>query len=205
MSQPAPPGGRVFGVQKGNRRFFSSDDDQVLRQLKSVTPELSWTQIADSMPGFRARQLRERWCNYLSPNLNTANWTEEDDRRLMELYTDMGPKWGLIGAAMGNRAPPDIKNRFQLIHSRRQREIKAEQRRRRRAAKRSKVPSVNAPNYGDIEPKKEDNSDVHSGDIIGTGRDPTPVIENSGTAHRNDSEQNQRQGPIDFSIRNLLV
>jgi myb proto-oncogene protein/Myb-like DNA-binding protein BAS1 len=114
----APPGtpGHVFGVMKGDRRFFLPDDDQKLRQLKTSFPTMSWFEIAERMPGFTARQVRERWCNYLSPDLKKDDWTSEEDAELLRLYGEIGPHWGLIGNFMQNRSGPDIKNRYHVIH-----------------------------------------------------------------------------------------
>jgi hypothetical protein len=117
--------GRVFGTLRGCRRFFSGDDDDTLRRLKSDASSLSWSQIAELMPGFSARQLRERWCNYLSPTLKTSSWTEDEDRQLLKLYAELGPRWGLIGGRMGNRSAPDTKNRFQTVRNRVQRGMQA--------------------------------------------------------------------------------
>jgi hypothetical protein len=108
----------VCGILKGKRKFFSPGDDEMLRQLKNMEMPFTWTQIAECMPGFNARQLRERWTNYLSPVLKTSHWTEEEDVRLWELHERIGSRWGVIGAKMGNRAAPDVKNRFQALVNR---------------------------------------------------------------------------------------
>jgi hypothetical protein len=121
MAAPGSLPGRIFGTLKGHRRFFSTDDDQVLRQLKANLPNLSWPQISERMPGFTPRQLRERWCNYLSPNLRTVSWTPDEDRELVRLHDELGPRWGLIGSCMGNRSAPDIKNRYQCVQHRSER------------------------------------------------------------------------------------
>jgi hypothetical protein len=110
---------RSYGVLKGNRRFFTTEDDELLRKLKNTTFPFTWAQISDCMPGFTARQLRERWCNYLSPTLKTGSWTEEEDEELMNLYREWGAKWGIIGTQLGNRAAPDIKNRYQRVKNKR--------------------------------------------------------------------------------------
>jgi hypothetical protein len=100
---------------KTNRHFFSADDDHQLRLIKASFPSLSWNQITEQMPGFTARQLRERWSNYLAPSINTASWTPEEDDELLRLYTALGPCWGVIGGRMGGRSAPDIKNRYQSV------------------------------------------------------------------------------------------
>jgi hypothetical protein len=110
---------RVYGTLKGYRRFFSSEDDRILRTIKETTPMLSWREISDRMPGFNPRQLRERWCHYLSPSLNTTTWTADDDQLLIQLHRELGSRWGEIGTRMGNRSAPDVKNRYQTIRHRR--------------------------------------------------------------------------------------
>jgi DNA-binding transcriptional MerR regulator len=197
--------GQVFGEQKGNRRYFSADDDQVLRQLKSMTPELSFPEIADRMRGFTARQLRERWFHYLSPDLNTSSWTDEDDRRLMELFRELGPKWGAVGAAMGNRPPPYIKNRFKLLQKRERRETHAAENLRKRIAKRLKRHQVKMANLGLDVSKIQEHHDVQSEDMVGSGVTSICAIPNDAKADRKDSQKDPGHGPIDFSIRNLLV
>jgi hypothetical protein len=106
------------GVLKGRRRFFSPEDDRALRQLKTSFPAMSWPEITEHMPGFTPRQVRERWCNYLSPELKTAAWTSQEDAELLRLHSELGSRWGLIGNCMGNRSAPDIKNRYQAIRRR---------------------------------------------------------------------------------------
>jgi DNA-binding transcriptional MerR regulator len=119
----------IYGTLKGSRRFFSPEDDTILRRIKETNPNLTWPEVSELMPGFNTRQLRERWCHYLSPSLNTTMWTTEEDQQLIKLHHELGSRWGEIGARMGNRSPPDVKNRYQTI------------RHRRRAARRSRAPS----------------------------------------------------------------
>jgi hypothetical protein len=124
MATPPEPPWHSFGILKGHRRFFSPDDDQTLRQLKASFPALSWPEIAGHMPGFTPRQVRERWCNYLAPDLKTDDWASDEDAELVRLHTELGPRWGLIGNCMGNRSGPDIKNRYQTIRLRSRKQSK---------------------------------------------------------------------------------
>jgi hypothetical protein len=194
MSDPGRRG-RVFGIQKGNRRFFSREDDETLRQFKAVVPELSWPQIVECMPGFTARQLRERWCNYLSPNLNTTTWTSDDDRRMFELYADLGPQWGIIGAHMGNRAAPDIKNRFQNLANKQKREISTRAKHRKRGGK--KIATVAMVPHIAIDDREAPPS----------GMEPSsdPRDENDHDPGSRDDHSRISRDPPDLSIRNLLV
>jgi hypothetical protein len=172
----------IFGTLKGHRRFFSPEDDEMLRRLKGESFSVTWSQIADRMPGFNARQIRERWCNYLSPELKTNGWTDEEDQELMRLYAELGPRWGIIGGRMGNRSAPDIKNRFQSVRNRNEKSL--------RRAKREMQPDR-------TQPRKIVNTRVFAPIIRRTSNDD---IQGKGQHH-----VAPPQGPCDFSIKSILA
>jgi hypothetical protein len=180
---------RVFGILKGNRRFFSDEDDQFLRQYKAAVPELSWADIASHMPGFSPRQLRERWCNYLCPNLNLSQWTDEDDARLLQLHQQYGPAWRTIGTIMGNRSSPDVKNRFQSMRNKHERETKRSHRKQRANQKvlGTAMPNVNT---------EEQTADWSS-------RSPNAI--DRAPAETDDKDKKMTYEVVDFSIKNLLA
>jgi hypothetical protein len=50
-----------------------------------------------------------------------TEWTDAEDQELMEWHRQMGTQWGKIGAKMGNRSAPDVKNHCKcVIEKRRQ-------------------------------------------------------------------------------------
>jgi hypothetical protein len=113
----AAPPRTPIGI-RDHKRFFSAEDDNMLRRLKSLPSERSWAQIADLMPPFTPRQLRERWINYLSPTIKWSTWTDVDDTELLRLYDELGPRWGAIGTQMGQRSASTVKNRWHAIKNR---------------------------------------------------------------------------------------
>jgi hypothetical protein len=119
MDRPLPTPVRIYGTLKGHKRFFSAEDDNILRSLKESCPAITWPEVSDRMPGFTSRQLRERWSHYLSPTLKTAEWTPEEDEELWRLHAELGSRWGNIGARMNNRSAPDVKNRYQTLRNHR--------------------------------------------------------------------------------------
>jgi hypothetical protein len=62
-----------------------------------------------------ARQCRERWRNYLSPELRTDEWTPEEDLLLEELFSQVGPKWNTIGQHFTSRSDMSLRNRHQVL------------------------------------------------------------------------------------------
>jgi hypothetical protein len=79
-----------------------------------------WAAIADRMPGKNQRQCRERWINYLAPELNSSSWTSEEDFLLIQKYNELGPKWVQIAAFFPNRTDSMMKNRFNKLQRREQ-------------------------------------------------------------------------------------
>jgi hypothetical protein len=180
MELPSGDQQNIYGTLKGYRRFFSPQDDDTLRQLKTDLQTMTWAQIADLMPGFTARQLRERWCNYLCPSLKTSRWTDDEDLELMRLYAELGPLWGIIGRRMGNRSAPDIKNRFHAVRNR------TEKSGRR--------------------PKREQQETIQSLSLFGNVI-PELIVRARQQPREPPSDQLRTPtlGPVNFSIKSILV
>jgi hypothetical protein len=100
------------------RSKFSAAEDVHLRSLVETFGRNDWYAISLRMPGRTPRQCKERWRNYLSPALNTAAWTAEEDRLLLEKYRDHGTKWALIANFFPNRTDGMVKNRFNRLQRR---------------------------------------------------------------------------------------
>jgi hypothetical protein len=97
---------------------FSPGEDERLRNLVETLGTSDWHAIVAQMPGKNARQCKERWINYLSPELNTGAWTCEEDILLIRKHAELGPKWVQIAAFFPNRTDSMIKNRFNKLQRR---------------------------------------------------------------------------------------
>ncbi|GAB4846766.1 hypothetical protein Ancab_025774 [Ancistrocladus abbreviatus] len=65
-----------------------------------------WTQAEDRV----GKQCRERWYNYLQPNIKKEAWTEEEVQTLIQLHKVYGNKWAEIARVMPGRTENSIKN-----------------------------------------------------------------------------------------------
>jgi len=103
---------------------FSQADDEHLRALIRAIGHDDWNIIGQQMNGKNVRQCKERWYNYLSPELNRSSWTAEEASLIIEKYRTLGPKWVQIVAFFPNRTDTMIKNRFNRLRRCRQKEKK---------------------------------------------------------------------------------
>lgn len=68
--------------------------------------------MAKHITGRSAKQCRERWDLSVNPKLKKKNWTEEEDKIIVELHNKFGNKWAFIASQIPGRSDNAIKNRF---------------------------------------------------------------------------------------------
>lgn len=94
------------------RRPFTVDEDAKLMEIMNHQEFVSWDMVASQMPDRSSRQCRERWVNYLSPNIRNDPWTDTEDQLLLEKINEMGRCWSNIGHFFNGRSENDVKNRW---------------------------------------------------------------------------------------------
>ena len=97
------------------RAQFTDEEDAKLIELVETYGDRNWKNIADKMPGRNTRQCRERYQNYLSPNLDKGPWTNEEDTLLICKYIELGSKWKTIALYFPKRTDISVKNRMHKI------------------------------------------------------------------------------------------
>ena len=97
------------------RQMFSPCEDEKLRDLVKQYGEKDWKKVAEQMNNRTARQCRERYKNYLAPNMVNGPWTQIEDCLLILKYRELGPKWSKISQYFQNRSDINVKNRWASI------------------------------------------------------------------------------------------
>jgi len=116
----ASHGARAKRAAELRRDKFSQNEDDLLREIMNHNVHRKWDTIESifqerTTSGSRtARQLRERWYNYIDPGLE-LKWEHEDDRRLSDLVRQHGRDFALIGRIMGNRSGKGVQNRYRSL------------------------------------------------------------------------------------------
>ena len=97
---------------KRTRKIFQKDEDERLINILTENPGLTWKEVSNLIKGRSPKQCRERWVNYLSPDLKKSEWLENEDRLLIQLINSIGNKWSEILNFFPNRSYSDVKNRY---------------------------------------------------------------------------------------------
>jgi hypothetical protein len=95
--------------------MFSAEEDNRLKALVAQVADPEWKQIAAQMPNRTPRQCRERFKNYLSPDLSTRPWSEPEDDMLREKVAEIGQRWAQISQFFAGRSDVSLKNRWAAI------------------------------------------------------------------------------------------
>ena len=100
------------------------EDDLLSAAVKHLGPK-RWTEIARYVPGRIGKQCRERWHNYLDPNVKLGNWCLEEELTLERGVSELGHLWSAIARRLPGRTDAMCKNRWHCIaQSRKQRRPK---------------------------------------------------------------------------------
>lgn len=108
--RPGNPHNRM--KSSGLRRKFTPQEDATLARLVKVNGARRWDTIAKEMPGRTGRQCRDRFKNYLQPELVNGQWTDEEDRLLRQKVKEHGLHWSTIVKDFPGRSQSNLKNRW---------------------------------------------------------------------------------------------
>ena len=96
------------GINKGS--WKKEEDTLILNLIKEYGK--SWSKISNIIKTRNGKQIRDRYINVLSPNINKNKFSSDEDFLIIKLYEKYGAKWAKINSYFNNRTTDMIKNRF---------------------------------------------------------------------------------------------
>jgi Myb-like DNA-binding domain len=102
----------------GKRIKWTHEEDTILRQSVKLFGTSKWkkakSKIEEAIPTFdkTAKQCRERWHNFLDPDIQKEKWSESEISLLFSWHKKYGSRWSLIGEHLQGRTDNSIKNAF---------------------------------------------------------------------------------------------
>lgn len=94
------------------KRLFKKEEDELIVRLVQEVGENNWKEVARQLGTRTARQCRERWRYYLSPESRSSPWTAEEDEKLIQMKESIGRKWSVIAECLDNKTGICVRNRW---------------------------------------------------------------------------------------------
>ncbi|KAI0032500.1 hypothetical protein K488DRAFT_85800 [Vararia minispora EC-137] len=94
------------------RPWQAHEDALLIQAVTSCSGDIDWKEIAKYVPDRTNKACRKRWLHSLCPTVKKSAWTGEEDRTLLELYEQHGPKWSLIARQIPGRTDDACSKRY---------------------------------------------------------------------------------------------
>ena len=105
---------------------WSEEEDNLLTSLVGVHG-CKWKVVAKRINGRNTKQCRERWCNYLDPQLNRGKWTDEEDATMLRMHEEVGNRWAAIAKVLPGRTDNQVKIRYHSLSRKDSNPVKSEE------------------------------------------------------------------------------
>nr|QIG55703.1 MYB transcription factor [Paeonia suffruticosa] len=106
--------GRAPCCDKANvkRGSWSPEEDAALKSFIEKQGTVGNWIALPRKAGLRrcGKSCRLRWLNYLRPDIKHGGFTQEEDRVICTLYSQMGSRWSVIASHLQGRTDNDVKN-----------------------------------------------------------------------------------------------
>ena len=74
-----------------------------------------WSVIARFFPTKTARQCRDRWNNYINPELSNKKWSVAEDSLILQKVKEFGLHWNTIAKFFNGRSGNAVRNRYKYL------------------------------------------------------------------------------------------
>ncbi|TIA52501.1 hypothetical protein D6C79_01989 [Aureobasidium pullulans] len=105
-----------------SRGTWAKDEDRMLGLLVSTLGPQSWLEISTSMGTRTAKQCRERYHNFLKPDLVHTPITIDEAKIIVVMVAQHGRRWAMITKSLKGRSENAVKN-WWYSYAHRQRRI----------------------------------------------------------------------------------
>ncbi|XP_038698735.1 transcription factor MYB57-like [Tripterygium wilfordii] len=103
-------------VGSHKEKKWTSEEDRMLKEYLVEHGEGKWASVAHNSGLQRsANDCRKRWMNHLRPEVNHAEFTEEERETITRLHSKMGNRWSKIAKMLQGRTDDQIKSYCRMM------------------------------------------------------------------------------------------
>ena len=109
-------GNQYYGMgqqPQNTKRYWNAEEDLNLTKLVRQFGAKNWKKIAEALEGRTDVQCLHRWQKVLNPDLVKGPWTEVEDRLLLSLVSNDGPRgWTQVASHLPGRIGKQCRERW---------------------------------------------------------------------------------------------
>lgn len=91
-----------------------NNEDEILKLGIMKYGLNKWNKVCSLLINRTPLECKERWNNYLHPDINKEDWTLEETKSLLEIAESLKPQWKLIGSVM-NRPEQECYEKYNTL------------------------------------------------------------------------------------------
>lgn len=88
----------------GKGGIWKNSEDEILKASVMKYGLNQWSRISSLLVRKSAKQCKERWVEWIDPNIKKTEWTKEEDEQLLQLSKMFPCQWKTIGDFIGRTA-----------------------------------------------------------------------------------------------------
>lgn len=97
-----------------NHGPWTEEEDAKLLQLAEQYNQ-SWAKMQRKLPGRTVNTVKTRFHTLRREKLNNREWSQEEDKELIDARFEIGPKWTVVSRRMTNRSATVCKKRWTIL------------------------------------------------------------------------------------------
>lgn len=105
---------KPFALRKS--RIWTPEEDQRLMNAIDANGTENWPLVASLVGDRTISQCKQRWHRVLDPKISKANWSREEEQKLLNAVQKYGDKaWTTVASEMGNRSDTQCRFRYKFL------------------------------------------------------------------------------------------